>query len=116
LAARRRPGSPRDGTGERDHQRQVLDNVEGYEREDRHGQECLDDRQPATVVVEPSPAVAVDQWRPGELRHPDQCEQLDERDPLQRHRDSGRWFAFVLLACAVVCFNTQAGRAWAAAT
>jgi hypothetical protein len=20
-------------------------------------------------------------------------------------RDSGRWFAFVLLACAVVCFN-----------
>ena len=31
-------------------------------------------------------------------------------------RDSGRWFAFLLLACAVVCFNTQAGRAWAAAT
>jgi transposase len=31
-------------------------------------------------------------------------------------RDSGRWFAFVLLACAVVCFNTRAGRAWAAAT
>jgi hypothetical protein len=24
---------------------------------------------------------------------------------LRRDRDSGRWFAFVLLACAVVCFN-----------
>jgi transposase len=23
-------------------------------------------------------------------------------------QDAGRWFAFVLLACAVVCFNTQA--------
>jgi IS5 family transposase len=31
-------------------------------------------------------------------------------------RDSGRWFAFVLLACAVVCFNACAGRARAAAT
>jgi transposase len=24
---------------------------------------------------------------------------------LRWDRDSGRWFAFVLLACAVVCFN-----------
>jgi hypothetical protein len=30
---------------------------------------------------------------------------------LRWDRDSGRWFAFVLLACAVVCFNRlhQAG-------
>jgi hypothetical protein len=37
-----------------------------------------------------------------------------ERRRLQVHwdRDSGRWFAFVLLACAVVCFNwrSPAGR------